>query len=59
MPDRSIWEGAPDDLDRRIRIARTLLDLADQWDLAGDLDASEPLRRAAAELRDVVRREVL
>lgn len=64
MPDRSIWEGAPPDLDRRIGIARRLLDLAESWDLRSDDpdtedQAAAALQQASEELRAVVRRSVL
>lgn len=61
MPDRSIWEGAPPDLDARIRTTRLLLALADGWDvLAAAEDTDAPyaiaLWRASGELREVIRR---
>lgn len=64
MADPSIWDGAPPDLDRRIRIARELLDLVERWDREShsedtDAYAGEALRRCSEELRDVVRRDVL
>lgn len=63
MPDRSIWEGAPEDLDYRIRVARRLEALAARW----DLEAVDPDTRAdvaarlamAAEELCAVSRQVL